>query len=135
MVERKSVADLRDFDGAPYLDSKEVIAAYLADVLDAQDDTMLASALGDIARLRGLTGIVKSACISRERVVEELRPDSVLRFNTVNRVRRFGRTADCATYSGLTKTLKQSRKVLVSTPSRTATERQIASFMTITIQK
>ncbi len=58
--------DLPDFDAAPYLDSEEAIAAYLTDILEANDAGLLAAALGDIARARGMTEIAKSAGITRE---------------------------------------------------------------------
>ncbi|MFJ3046968.1 addiction module antidote protein [Herbaspirillum chlorophenolicum] len=86
MTERKKVADLPDFDAAPYLDSEEAIAAYLTDILEANDGALLASALGDIARARGMTEIAKSAGISREALYKALRADSSPRFDTVNRV-------------------------------------------------
>lgn len=50
MSKRIKVADLPDFDAAPYLDGEEAVAAYLTDILTANDSALLAAALGDIAR-------------------------------------------------------------------------------------
>lgn len=86
MTGRTKVADLPDFDAAPYLDSEEAIAAYLTDILAANDGALLASALGDIARARGMSDIAKSAGITREALYKALRPGSAPRFDTVNRV-------------------------------------------------
>jgi probable addiction module antidote protein len=68
------------------LDSEAAIAAFLSDILEANDAALLASALGDIARARGMTEIAKSAGITREALYKALRPDSSPRFDTVNRV-------------------------------------------------
>jgi probable addiction module antidote protein len=81
-----SVKLLPEFDAAPYLESEESIAAYLTDILEANDAALLASALGDIARARGMTEIAKAAGITREALYKALRPDSAPRFDTVNRV-------------------------------------------------
>ncbi|HEY0796839.1 MAG TPA: addiction module antidote protein [Acidisarcina sp.] len=80
------VADLPEFDAARYLDSETSIAAYLTDILGANDAALLASALGDIARVRGMTEIAKTAGITREALYKALRPDSAPRFDTVSRV-------------------------------------------------
>ena len=86
MTKRIKVDELPDFDAAPYLDSEETIAAYLTDILDANDAALLASALGDIARARGMSEIAKSAGITREALYKALRPGSAPRFDMVNRV-------------------------------------------------
>ena len=86
MNKRIKVADLPEFDAAPYLDSEESIAAYLTDILQANDAGLLAAALGDIARARGMSEIAKAAGITREALYKALRPDSAPRFDTVNRV-------------------------------------------------
>ncbi|TWC67385.1 addiction module antidote protein [Herbaspirillum sp. SJZ099] len=86
MTERTKIADLPDFDAASYLDSEEDIAAYLTDILEANDGALLASALGDIARVRGMIEIAKSAGISRKALYKALRPDAAPRFDTINRV-------------------------------------------------
>jgi probable addiction module antidote protein len=87
MKKRKiKVADLTAFDAAPYLDSEEAIAAYLTDIIEANDASLLAAALGDIARARGMTEIAKSAGITREALYKALRPESAPRFDTVRRV-------------------------------------------------
>lgn len=80
------IAELAEFDAARYLDSEDSIAAFLTDILDANDAGLLAQALGDIARARGMTEIAKSAGISREALYKALRPGSAPRFDTVNRV-------------------------------------------------
>jgi probable addiction module antidote protein len=86
MTKRIKSDELPEFDAAPYLDSEASIAAYLTDILDANDPSLLASALGDIARARGMTEIAKAAGITREALYKALRPDSAPRFDTVSRV-------------------------------------------------
>ncbi len=86
MKKRRQITELPEFDSAHYLDSEESIAAYLTDILDANDAGLLAAALGDIARARGMTEIAKSAGISREALYKALRPGSAPRFDTISRV-------------------------------------------------
>lgn len=86
MTEAIDVNKLPAFDAALYLDSEEAIAAYLTDILEANDAGLLAAALGDIARARGMAGIAEAAGITREALYKALRPDSAPRFDTINRV-------------------------------------------------
>lgn len=86
MTERINAADLPDFDAAPYLDNEEALAAYLTDILDANDPALLASALGDIARSRGMSEIAKASGLTREALYKALRPDAQPRFDTISRV-------------------------------------------------
>jgi probable addiction module antidote protein len=86
MSKRIKVDELPEFDAAPYLDSEASIAAYLTDILQANDAALLAAALGDLARARGMTEIAKSAGITREALYKALRSGSAPRFDTVNRV-------------------------------------------------
>jgi probable addiction module antidote protein len=86
MKKRIKVADLPEFDAARYLESETAIAAYLTDILEANDAGLLASALGDIARARGMSEIAKTAGITREALYKALRPESAPRFETVSRV-------------------------------------------------
>lgn len=86
MPRRIKVSDLPKFDATPYLDSSEAIAAYLTDILEANDPALLAAALGDIARARGMSEIAKASGITREALYKALRPDSQPRFDTISRV-------------------------------------------------
>ena len=86
MTKRIKVSNLPDFDAAPYLDSEEAIAAYLTDILMANDPALLAASLGDIARARGMSEIAKASGITREALYKALRPDAQPRFDTVSRV-------------------------------------------------
>ena len=86
MTKRIKISALAEFDAAPYLDSEVAIAAYLTDILEANDAGLLASALGDIARARGMMEIAKGAGITREALYKALRPGSAPRFDTINRV-------------------------------------------------
>ncbi len=86
MKQRIKAADLPEFDPAQYLESETSIATYLTDILQANDAALLAAALGDIARARGMTDIARAAGLTREALYKALRPDSAPRFDTVNRV-------------------------------------------------
>ena len=65
-MKRTNVADLSEFDTAPYLGSEAAIAAYLTDILEANDPPLLASALSDIDRARGMSEIAKASGLTRE---------------------------------------------------------------------
>ncbi len=54
-------------------------------ILKVNDAALLASALGDIARARGMSEIAKSAGITREALYKALRQGSAPRFDTVSR--------------------------------------------------
>jgi probable addiction module antidote protein len=86
MTKKIRVADLPDFDPAEYLKDEEDMAAYLTAVLEENDSALLAAALGDIARARGMSEIAKASGITREALYKALRPDAQPRFDTVTRV-------------------------------------------------
>ena len=86
MNQRIKAADLPEFDAAPYLDSEAAIAAYLTEILAENDPALLAAALGDIARARGMSDIARASGLTREALYKALRPDAKPRFDTVARV-------------------------------------------------
>ncbi len=86
MTKRIKIDDLPEFDATPYLDSEAAVAAYLTDILEANNPALLAAALGDIARARGMSEIAKSSGLTREALYKALRPDAQPRFDTISRV-------------------------------------------------
>ena len=86
MTKRIKVADLPEFDATAYLDSEEAIAAYLTDILEANDPALLAVALGDIARAWGMSEIAEASGLTREALYKALRPVAKPRFDTISRV-------------------------------------------------
>jgi probable addiction module antidote protein len=86
MTRKTNVSELAEFDAAEYLNSEQDVAAYLTTVLEEGDPALLAAALGDIARARGMTQVAKDSGITREALYKALRPGSEPRFDTVSRV-------------------------------------------------
>ena len=88
MTTRKKikVSDLPEFDPSEHLTDEEDIAAYLDAILEENDAALLAVALGDVARARGMTEIAKASGLTREALYKALRPGSQPRFETVSRV-------------------------------------------------
>ena len=66
MSSRIRISQLPDFDPAEYLRSDADVAAYLTAVLEENDSSLLAAALGDIARARGMSEIAKASGVTRE---------------------------------------------------------------------
>jgi len=77
---------LPTFDMARYLNSDKAITEYLNQVLEEGDDALLAEALGDIARAKGMAQIAQSTGITREALYKALRPNAKPRFDTINKV-------------------------------------------------
>ena len=86
MTKKTNIADLPEFDMAKYLPDDEAVAEYLTIVIEDNDPALLAAALGDIARARGMTEIAKASGLTREALYKALRPNSQPRFDTIARV-------------------------------------------------
>jgi len=86
MAKKIRVSELSEFDASEYLNTEEEVAAYLTAVLEENDPGLLAAALGDIARARGMTQVAKEAGMAREALYKALRPGSEPRFETIARV-------------------------------------------------
>jgi probable addiction module antidote protein len=63
---------IRPFDVANYLNDEEDIAAYLQAAIEEGDPALLAAALGDIARARGMTELARETGLSRESLYKSL---------------------------------------------------------------
>ena len=74
------------FDVAQYLDSEKVIAAYLKEVMETGDNELFLSALGDIAKARGMTEVAKASGLSRESLYKAVRPGSKPQYETIDRI-------------------------------------------------
>lgn len=62
----------RPFDACNYLTNEEEMAAYLGVVMEEGDTALLAAALGDIARARGMTQLSRDTGLSRESLYKTL---------------------------------------------------------------
>ena len=80
------ISELPEFDATKYLDSDKAVAQDLTAVLEYNDPSLLAAALGDIARARGMSEIARASGLTREALYKALRPDAQPRFDTVARV-------------------------------------------------
>jgi len=77
---------LRRWDPADHLDDDEAMAAYLQAALDDGAPGLVAAALGDIARARGMTGVARRAGLGRESLYKSLSANGNPELATVLRV-------------------------------------------------
>lgn len=78
----------RPWDAAEHLETQEDMAAYLEAALDEADAALVAAALGDIARAKGMTEIAREAGLGRESLYKALSPEGNPEFATVLKVVR-----------------------------------------------
>ena len=78
----------RPWDAADYLETEEDIVAYLEAALEEGDPALIAAALGDIARAKGMTIVAADAGLGRESLYKALSPDGNPEFATVLKVMR-----------------------------------------------
>ena len=77
---------LTTFDVSQYLDSKEMIAEYLTQVLQNGDMNELLEAIGNIAKAKGMSQIAKDTGLGRESLYKTFSADSKPRFETIMKV-------------------------------------------------
>ncbi len=74
------------YDAAEYLSTDEDVAAYLNAVLEDGDPQLLAAALGDIARARGMTQLARETGVTRDGLYKALSSNGNPSFATVAKV-------------------------------------------------
>ena len=77
-----------EFDVASYLDSEEMIAEYLNQALASGDTDLLLSAIGDVAKARGMAQIARDTGLGRESLYKAFAAGAKPRFDTVLKVLR-----------------------------------------------
>ena len=71
------------WEPAKYINSKEAVIAYLEVALEENDPDFLLSAIGDIARSKGMTQIARELNLDRKGLYKSLAPDGNPSFKTV----------------------------------------------------
>ena len=62
------------------------MAAYLSDIMASGDSALIMSALGDIARAKGMSALARETGLSRESLYKTFKPGTEPRFDTVLKV-------------------------------------------------
>jgi probable addiction module antidote protein len=78
----------RPWDVAEHLETDEDMAAYLEAALEEGDAALVAAALGDIARAKGMALIAQETGLGRESLYKALSPEGNPEFATVLKVVR-----------------------------------------------
>ncbi|WP_430428356.1 addiction module antidote protein [Parasphingorhabdus sp.] len=82
------MATLSDFDAADYLDSPEMIAAYLRTAFEENDAALIRTALNDVARAKGMTAMAAESKITRQALYKALGPNGNMTLETLLNVLR-----------------------------------------------
>ncbi|OQX00416.1 MAG: putative addiction module antidote protein [Desulfobacteraceae bacterium IS3] len=77
---------LSKFDAADYLDSEETIAEYLTAALEDENPDVFLAAISDVAKVRGMTEIVKNIESGRENLYKTLAPGAKPSYDTVIKI-------------------------------------------------
>jgi probable addiction module antidote protein len=76
----------KKWDAAEHLQTEADMAAYLEAALEDGDPALVAAALGDIARAKGMSEVAKAAGLGRESLYKALSPDGNPELATVLKV-------------------------------------------------
>jgi probable addiction module antidote protein len=78
----------RPWDAAEHLETEVDMALYLEAALEDGDPTLVAAALGDIGRAKGMSEIARETGLGRESLYKALSPEGNPEFATVLKVIR-----------------------------------------------
>ncbi|MBK6806546.1 MAG: putative addiction module antidote protein [Betaproteobacteria bacterium] len=77
---------LTEFDPSAYLDNDDVIAEYLSAALEDGNPDVFLSAVGNVAKARGMSVIAKQTGLGRESLYKAFAPGARPRYDTVLKV-------------------------------------------------
>lgn len=76
------------WDVTEHLETEEDMAMYLEAALEGNDPSLIAAALGDIAKAKGMSQIAKQTGLGRESLYKALSPEGNPEFSTILKVVR-----------------------------------------------
>ena len=76
----------KEFDPSAYLNDEETIAEYLTAALEDENPDVFLSAVGNVAKARGMTQIAEMTGLGRESLYKAMAPGAKPRYDTVLRV-------------------------------------------------
>ena len=74
------------FEAARFLEDDEAVAVFITSILEENNPALLAAALGEVAKARGMAQVAEKSGMAREALYKALRSDSQPRFETIARV-------------------------------------------------
>lgn len=74
------------FDAVQYLDSDEMMTAYLEAAMEDQNPDVFLAALADVAKARGIAQLSKDTGLGRESLYKTLAPGAKPRFETIMKI-------------------------------------------------
>lgn len=77
---------ITEFDPSLYLDDEETIAEYLTAALEDDNPDVFLSAVGHVAKARGMSVIARETGLGRESLYKALSPGAKPRYETVQKV-------------------------------------------------
>ena len=75
-----------EFEPSEFLDSEETIAEYLTAALEEHDPDVFLSAVGHVAKARGMSAIAESTGLGRESLYKAIAPGAKPRYDTILKV-------------------------------------------------
>jgi probable addiction module antidote protein len=83
---RKHSIELRPWDPANHMKSEDDMVGYLNAVLDEDEPAIVMSAIGDVARAKGMTQVARETGLGRESLYKSLSEQGNPEFATVQKV-------------------------------------------------
>ncbi|NVZ71721.1 addiction module antidote protein [Pseudomonas costantinii] len=74
------------YEASRFLDSPEVISAYLAQSMKSQDPQILMKALAEVAKALGVNKVAEAAGVNRESLYKTLKGGTKTRYETVQKL-------------------------------------------------
>ncbi|WP_448654285.1 addiction module antidote protein [Pseudomonas fluorescens] len=74
------------YEASRFLDSPEVISAYLAQSMKAQDPQVFMKALAEVAKAQGVNKVAEAAGVNRESLYKTLKGGSKTRYETIQKL-------------------------------------------------
>ncbi len=77
---------VKEFDASAFLDDENVIAEYLTAALEDENPEVFLTAVGNVAKARGMSAIAESTGLGRESLYKAMAPGAKPRYDTVLKV-------------------------------------------------
>lgn len=80
------MTEFKKFDASEYLHNESDMLEYLSVAMEDENPDVFITALGDVAKARGMAKIAEASGLGRESLYKALKPGSKLRYETMHKI-------------------------------------------------